>query len=64
MICSADIDVDCYYEDYDSAVWDSESKSYLFLESKRNKEIHKARFGVRLDLNKDSEDFKLSEFKV
>lgn len=64
LICSADIDVDCYYEDYDSAVWDSESKSYLFLESKRNKEIHKARFGVRLDLNKDSEEFKISEFKV
>lgn len=64
LICSADIDVDCYYEDYDSAVWDSKSKSYLFLESKRNKEIHKARFGVRLDLNKDSEEFKLSEFKV
>lgn len=64
LICSADIDVDCYYEDYDNAVWDSESKSYLFLESKRNKEIHKARFGVRLDLNKNSEEFKLSEFKV
>lgn len=64
LICSADIDVDCYYEDYDSAVWDSESKSYLFLETKKNKEIHKARFGVRLDLNKDSEKFKLSKFKV
>lgn len=64
LICSADIDVDCYYEDYDNAAWDSESKSYLFLESKRNKEIHKARFGVRLDLNKNSEEFKLSEFKV
>lgn len=64
LICSADIDVSCYYEDYDNAAWDSESKSYLFLESKQNKEIHKARFGVRLDLNKSSEKFKLSEFRV
>ncbi len=64
LICSADIDVDCYYEDYDSAVWDSESKSYFYLETKQNKEIHKVRFGVRLDLNKKSDEFKLSKFTV
>lgn len=64
MICTADIDVDCYYEDYDNAVWDSESKSYFYLDTKQNKEIHKARFGVRLDLDKGADDFELSKFTV
>ncbi len=64
LICTADIDVDCYYEDYDNAVWDSESKSYFYLDTKQNKEIHKARFGVRLDLDKGADDFELSKFTV
>ena len=64
LVCSADIDVNCYYEDYNSAIWDSESKSYFYLETKQNIEMHKVRFGVRLDLNKESDEFNLSEFTV
>ena len=64
LLCSADIDVDCYYEDYNNAAWDSESKSYFYLETKKMKEIHTARFGVRVEVNVKSEKFKLSKFTV
>lgn len=64
LVCSADIDVDCYYEDYNNAAWDSESKSYFYVETKAIKEIHTARFGVRVEINVKSGEFKLSKFTV
>ena len=56
--------MDCYYEDYNNAAWDSESKSYFYVETKAIKEIHTARFGVRVEINVKSGEFKLSKFTV
>lgn len=64
LVCSANIDVDCYYEDYNNAAWDSESKSYFYVETKTIKEIHTARFGVRVEIDVKSGEFKLSKFTV
>ena len=64
LVCFADVDVDCYYEDYDNAAWDSESKSYFYVETRKIKEIHRARFRVRVELDKKSGEFRLSKFTV
>lgn len=64
LICSADIEVDCYYEDYDNAAWDSESKSYFYVETRVIKEIHRARFEVRVEIDVKSEELKVSKFTV
>jgi hypothetical protein len=64
LVCLADVDVDCYYEDYDNAAWDSESKSYFYVETREVKEIHRARFGVRVELDVKSGEFRLSKFTV
>lgn len=42
LVSSADIDVDYYYEDYNNVIWDSESKSYFYFETKVMKVIHTA----------------------
>ena len=64
LLCTANIHVDCYYEDYDNAVWDPEDKEYIFLETKQIHEIHKARFGVRIDYSISKKRYHLSNFNV
>lgn len=64
LVCLADIEVDCYFEDYDNAAWDSESKSYFYVDTRMIKEIHRARFGVRVELDEKSEEFQFSKFTV
>lgn len=64
LICSADIEVNCYYDDYDNAAWDSESKSYVFLETKIIKEFHAAKFAIRVEINMNSEEVSVSKFMV
>jgi len=64
LVCMADFDMDCYYEDYDNAAWDSDSKSYVYVETRRIKEIHRARFGVRVEVDVKSGGFRLSKFTV
>jgi hypothetical protein len=64
LVCLAGIDIDCYYEDYDNAAWDSDSKSYFYVETRRIKEIHRARFGVRVEVDVKSGEFRLSKFIV
>lgn len=64
LVCSADIDVLCYYKDYDNAAWDSEEQTYFDVETRKNMETHKARFAVRVEANMESEEFTLSKFKV
>lgn len=46
LVCTANFVVDCYYKDYDNAVWDHEDKDYIFLDTKINEEEHKANFPV------------------
>lgn len=38
--CTAYIEAECSYDDYDNAIWDSEDKEYVFLESVTNVEKH------------------------
>ena len=64
LLCTAKICVDCYYDDYDNAVWDSEDKEYIFLETKQIREIHNAKFGIRIDYNIKEKCYQLSNFIV
>lgn len=64
IVCTAKIEVDCYYEDYNNAAWDSETETYLYLETKQVKEKHKARFAVKIKFDLDSKKYELSKFVV
>ena len=64
LLCTASIDVVCSYEDYDNAVWDSETRSYYCLETRKNLEKHMARFGVRIELDRKENNLKIVPFKV
>ena len=45
---------DCYYEDYDNASWDSEIKEYVFVDSIKIREEHDAKFGCRIELDRET----------
>lgn len=64
LLCTASIDVVCSYEDYDNAVWDSETRSYYCLETRKNLEKHLARFGIRIELDRKENNLKIVPFKV
>lgn len=64
LSCKAKMSVDCYYEDYENAPWDSEAKEYVFVESIKMREEHDARFACQIQLNRETKDFKISPFKV
>lgn len=64
LICSADIEMICYYEDYDNAAWDSESNSFFYVKTRTIKEIHHPNFGVRIKANEKTNDFEISPFTV
>lgn len=49
--CKADIIMDCYYDDYDDALWDSEEKEYIFVDAIHIVETHKAIFPVRVHID-------------
>lgn len=62
--CSADMEMDCYYEDYDNAPWDSEAKEYVYVETVHVLEKHQARFGVRLHLDFQEKSFKINDVVI
>ncbi len=62
--CSAKISVNCYYEDYDNAPWDSEKKEYVFVDTIKIREEHMARFACRIEINRESKEFNIFPFKV
>lgn len=64
LLCTADIDVECSYEDYDNAVWDREANSYYFIETCKNLERHSARFGIRIEVDRETKNLKIVPFKV
>lgn len=47
----ANIDMDCYYEDYDNAVWDNEEKEYIYLRTVHLLERHRPNFACRIRVN-------------
>lgn len=64
LLCKGNISVDCYYEDYDNAAWDSETKDYVFLDTIKMREEHNARFACRIELDRVAKVFKLFPFTV
>ncbi|MCM1054648.1 MAG: hypothetical protein NC394_03910 [Bacteroides sp.] len=64
LLCKADISVDCYYEDYDNATWDSETKKYVFVDNIKMREEHSARFGCRIKLERETKSFKIFPFMI
>lgn len=62
--CFADIEMDCYFKDYDNAPWDSEQKEYVYVNTKNVIEKHKARFGVRLCLDLCEKKFELNDVVI
>lgn len=64
LLCETDISVNCFYEDYDNAPWDPEEKDYVFVETVEMREEHNARFGCRVELDREAKTFKLLPFTV
>lgn len=64
LLCQADISVDCYYEDYDNAHWDPEEKEYVFVDTIKMREEHEARFGCRIEIDRETKSFKVFPFTV
>ena len=62
--CSADIKMDCYYDDYDSAPWDSETKEYVYVDTVHVVEEHNARFATRICLDIQNHRFTLNDVKI
>lgn len=62
--CKAKISVDCYYDDYDNAAWDSETKEYVFVDTVEVREEHIARFACRIEVSRKEKSFKVFPFKV
>ena len=64
LSCKADISADCYYEDYANAPWDPEEKNYVFVDTIKMREEHKARFGCRIEIDRAEKTFKVFPFTV
>ena len=64
LSCKADIFADCYYEDYANAPWDPEEKEYVFVDTIKMREEHKARFGCRIEIDREAKSFKVCPFTV
>ena len=64
LSCKADISADCYYEDYANAPWDPEEKEYVFVDTIKMREEHKARFGCRIVIDRAEKTFKVFPFTV
>ena len=64
LSCKADISADCYYEDYTNAPWDPEEKEYVFVDTIKMREEHKARFACRIEIDREAKSFKVCPFTV
>lgn len=64
LSCKADISADCYYEDYANAPWNPEEKECVFVDTIQMREEHKARFGCRIEIDREAKTFKVFPFIV
>ncbi len=62
--CRASFVVNCLYEDYDNAAWDSETKMFIYVETCEIQESHNAVFPVRIEMNLETEEIKIKDFRV
>lgn len=58
------ITVNCYFDDLDNAIWDSEEKEYVFLEQKNILEKHDARFPCRVELDSKTDEIRVLPFNI
>lgn len=56
--------VNCYFEDFENACWDSEEKEYAFVEERHILEKHNARFACRIELNSETEEIRVLPFQI
>ncbi len=54
------IEAYCSYHDYENVAWDSEEKKYVYLDQVELLETHAARFAIRIEIVKGSEELKVS----
>lgn len=62
--CSATIVADCTFNDYENAVWDSEEKEYIFLDTINITEVHEANFACSVQINRDDNSIDFIKFHV
>lgn len=51
LVGHCNIDMDCYYDDYDNAPWDGEKKEYVYVNHVHVIEKHQPNFAFRIRLN-------------
>lgn len=56
--------MDCFYEDYENALWDSEEKEYVYVDTIEIREEHKAKFACRIEINRTENTFEVLPFKI
>lgn len=58
------IAVNCYFKDFDNALWDSEEKEYVFVDIRHILEKHSAKFACRIEFNRKTEEIRMLPFKI
>ena len=62
--CEGSFVMDCFYEDYDNAPWDSEEKQYIYVDTVGIREEHRLNFACRIEINRAEETFEILPFKI
>ena len=62
--CKCAFIMDCFYEDYDNAPWDSEEKKYVYVDTVGIREEHKANFACRIEIDRAENTFEILPFKI
>ena len=62
--CKGAFIMDCFYEDYDNAPWDSEEKKYVYVDTVGIREEHKANFACRIEIDRAENTFEILPFKI
>ena len=62
--CKSSFIVDCFYEDYENALWNSEEKEYVYVDTIGIREEHKANFACRIEINRAENTFEILPFKI
>ena len=64
LLIHGNMEINCYFEDFDNAVWDSEEKEYVCVETRHILEKHNVRFACRIELNSKTEEIRVLPFKI
>lgn len=62
--CKSSFSMDCFYEDYENALWDSEEKEYVYVDTIEIREEHKEKFACRIEINRTENTFEVLPFKI